>query len=275
MQMNRYARPALLELEVDRLGSDMSEATRGWQSDRIRDYVFPLVEVSEPDEAGSVSLERFLGTAFFIGQQNFAMTASHVAKSERCAGALVLPDNSWLAVRVQAVEVHPEHDVAVLACNPPDDVHTWNSIVSGALDPSPYGGMPYHLHGYPDDAYYELVREGGDRRARPDLIYSAGHVRRRITGDFAIPQVSGSRLIELSSVAGGGCSGSPIFPRGVPNRSGWELAGVYVGERINDRATSVGYGVPIAEFADWEPDLVGHSIRQELHSARSIKLTDP
>ena len=42
------------------------------------------------------------------------------------------------------------------------------------------------------------------------------------------------------------------------------LAGVYVGERTNDRATSVGYAVPSDAFADWIPDLLGRALAVEL-----------
>ena len=43
----------------------------------------------------------------------------------------------------------------------------------------------------------------------------------------------------------------------------WDLCGVYVGERVNERATSVGYAVVLDELAEWIPALVGRSLREE------------
>jgi hypothetical protein len=135
--------------------------------------------------------------------------------------------------------------------------------VSAVSSETVHGSSHYYLFGYPEDAAYEIVRD--DRaQVRPDLVYSEGHVRRRIAG-VPLPKIRGTVFLELSGVAGGGCSGSPVFKTRSPFeiRRPWLLTGVYVGERITDRATSVGYAVPSDEISSWAPDLLGRTLQQE------------
>lgn len=235
------------------------------QGDAIRDYVFPLFEVEQQDASG-LRAGRFLGTGFFVGQRNLALTAAHVLRSTQLpvAVALVDGDSGWRALAVRASEEHPTEDVAVMMIEPPTPGGSWVSMVRWSTD-WVGSSLPYHLWGYPEDAAYELV-EGDQAVLRPDLVYSEGHIRRRLSG-IPLPMIQGSKFFELSDVAGAGCSGSPVLHR----RPGqmWELVAVYVGERVNERATSVGYAVRIEEIGEWVPELVGRSILQEANNVAS------
>lgn len=200
------------------------------QSDAIRDHVFPLFDVGS---GGLLAPARFLGTGFFLGRHDFAMTAAHVIRGVEQAVALLAGPSGWLSFAANAAELHPREDLAVLAMQPPGLEHHWSAFVTlKALETR--SSLPYHLWGYPEDAALDLAETG--QGLRPDLVYSEGHVRRRVT-DVPLPSIRGSRFIELSGVAGAGCSGSPVLRR----RPGemWDLCGVYVGERVNERATSV------------------------------------
>ena len=52
--------------------------------------------------------------------------------------------------------------------------------------------------------------------------------------------------------------------RGATRQRNGALRGVYVGERTNDRATSVGYAVPVEDLGDWIPEPVGRSLAEEV-----------
>jgi hypothetical protein len=222
----------------------------------MRDFVFPLINV-RLDEGG-FAVAGFLGTGFFIGRRNVGLTAAHVSRNFTQAAALIATDDGWRAFAATAPEAHPSEDVAVFELDPPTTRAAWISVCNG-VSVKPLSGMQYNLLGYPEDAYYEVVADG-QPYPRPDMIYSEGHVRRRLRG-VPLPPMTGDVFMELSQVAGAGCSGSPVFWRRGAMGS---LAGVYVGERTNDRATSVGYAVPSDAFADWIPDLLGRALAEEL-----------
>lgn len=100
--------------------------------------------------------------------------------------------------------------------------------------------------------------ENGQAIIRPDLVYNEGYIRRRYTG--SIPALWGSSFYELSEVAGAGSSGAPISK---PTAPIWEVIGIYVGEKVNDRATSVSYAVREDSFRDWKPTILGKSVLEE------------
>jgi len=215
---------------------------------------------------GSLEFGRFLGTGFFVGQQNMGLTAGHVlSKANFPCAALVLNLGQWRVFEIGIVRIHPHEDVAAFEVAPPSAGRSWNSIAEGA-DLDVRSSCPYQLWGYPEDAYFDLGPDGS-AVMRPDLVYSEGHVRRGLDG-VSLDPIRGKRFIELSQVAGPGCSGSPVFSK----RGGsiWRLAGVYVGERVNDRSTSVGYAVPVKPIAEWRPDILrGRSVAEEL-SAKPV-----
>ena len=84
------------------------------QTDRIRDSVFPLVEVASNAE-GSVAFGGLLGTGFMIGMRGYALTARHVLDGAPDARALfVAVDGTWTAVPLVSTELHDVEDVAVI-----------------------------------------------------------------------------------------------------------------------------------------------------------------
>jgi hypothetical protein len=248
------------------------------QSDSIRDYVFPIAEVSM--QGAVTHMECFRGTGFFLGGRNFALTAGHVVKDPKHQlVAFLIQNDQWILFDIDASTIarHPTEDLAVIAVEPPSPSTSWRSIVKDIDDEKVHGSDHYYLFGYPEDAAYELVDESDQVRVRPDLVYSEGHVRRRVV-NVPMRGIHGSSFLELSGVAGGGCSGSPVFAlpspmslvtaalRGVPPPS-WFLRGVYVGERLTDRATSVGYAIPLDALASWAPDLLGRSLKEEANDS--------
>jgi hypothetical protein len=124
----------------------------------------------------------------------------------------------------------------------------------------------YRLFGYPDDATYELL-DGNKALMRPDLVYNEGYIRRRYVSP--LPSVEGTAFYELSEVAGSGASGAPVCKFTHPV---WEVIGIYVGERINERATSVSYAVREQAFRNWVPKILGKSILEE---SRNVSVTSP
>jgi hypothetical protein len=231
------------------------------QSDDIADYVFAIFNV-EP-VGGGLKLTEFLGTGFFVGPHSHALTARHVMKDAKTPAILMRDStrSTWHCFAIKEHEPHPSEDVSLLRIEDPPGGN-WRSIF--AL-PNRYAGssMTYFLFGYPDRAMRELVRDGA-AQMRPDLIYSEGHVRRRIT-DIALPAIAGTRFLELSQVAGAGCSGSPVINKQSLGNNAWQLTGVYVGERLDEDSTSVGYAARLADLADWQPEMLGKTLGEEVN----------
>jgi hypothetical protein len=222
------------------------------QSEAIRDYVFPIVTLHSRE--GNPLFHNFLGTGFLIGNRGFGMTAAHVAQNfkNETVAALFASGSGWLAIPISDSEMHAQEDVAVLKVTG----NSWKSFFrcSGTWEGS---SCKYRMFGYPEDVSYEIVHD--DRaRFRPDLVYTEGYIRRRTNHE--IPTMIGTSLFELSEVAGSGCSGSPIFKFKAPI---WEVIGIYVGEKTNDRATSVAYAVREESFREWRPTILGTSILLE------------
>jgi S1-C subfamily serine protease len=230
-------------------------------TDAIRDHVFPVFEFPPGD--APLTHRNFRGTGFMIGVNGFALTAAHVAEGEFPLRAFVVIGSAWIALEIDEVEHHPTEDVAVMRIRPPSANFTWTTIIQGVAD-RPRSSFPYMLWGYPEDTVLEQL-ESTASTFRPDLIYSEGHVR-RIVRNVPMRQVHGTAFLELSQVAGRGCSGAPVLgSRGSSER--WALAGVYVGERLDDRSTSVGFAARITELLEWSPRLIGHALPAEISAA--------
>ncbi|MCP1289790.1 serine protease [Chromobacterium sp. S0633] len=224
------------------------------QSGRIRDYVFPLATVEK--SGNDLSVKQVLGTAFFIGNQGFALTAKHVitgCESQRICGMLVGDDNGWVGFDVIVRESHPTEDVALIKLAG----SSWRSFFR-LSNTEEHASCKYRLFGYPDDTTQEMV-QGGRVAIRPDLVYNEGYIRRRYNGK--LPSFQGTSFFELSEVAGTGVSGAPVLKI---NSSGpWDVIGIYVGEKLNDRATSVSYAVREESFRQWSPQMLGKTVLEE------------
>jgi len=148
-------------------------------------------------------------------------------------------------VQILKFEQHPVEDVALFRL-PADDYYSPFSVVASQH----YSSAEYSVWGYPEDEHHDRMAAGG---LAPDLVYSAGHIRRRVS--YELPSVApGRSFYELSTPAGNKCSGAPVSELTNP----WHVIGVYVGERRNDTGTlAVGYATRTeALHAHW-PALFG------------------
>ena len=148
------------------------------QRDFIRDFVFPLAIAKKNDR--SYSFKSFIGSGFLFGNKGFALTAAHVIEnhiSELIISMFVGEDNAWHVFDILDHEIHPTEDVAILK-------------ISGGPWNSPFrmrnkwegSSAHYQMFGYPEDAVFELLNASSTRVApMPDLVYTEGYVRRRIT----------------------------------------------------------------------------------------------
>ena len=223
------------------------------QSDRVRDYVFPLCTGEKSPDG--ISFKRFLGSAFLIGQNAYAMTAAHVIHSinEDVFAMFIDENNQWLGFKVIESEIHPEEDVAIIKteCQSLKSFFCLNNEFETQ-------SQQYKQFAYPDDMMYELS-DFGKAIGRPDMIYLQGYIRRRT--NHPIPNMRGKSFFELSQIGGSGCSGSPVFK--IDKLKKLRVMGIYVGERLNERGTSVSYAVREDAIREWSPRLLGHSILVE------------
>lgn len=227
------------------------------QRDYIRDFVFPIAMAQKSEQ--EYMLKLFLGSGFLFGNKGFALTASHVI--EKYANELLITmfvgkDNKWYVFEVLNNESHPKEDIAILKIN-------------GGPWKSPFrmrnkwegSSARYQMFGYPEDAVYDIVDSSSSKvTPRPDLVYTEGYIRRRISFNPGIPNVKGDNFFEVSEIAGRGCSGSPLY---INNNRVWDVIGIYVGEKVNDRGTSVSYAVREDVFRSWSPAILGTSIINE------------
>jgi hypothetical protein len=231
-------------------------------------HVFPLALAQTNGE--SRIFARFLGTAFFTGDRGYALTAAHIIPSEvpsdHVLVAMFNADGAWQTYDLDGQpDRHPTHDLALVKVTGA----FWKTFL--LLDSSWQGSScRYSSWGYPEDVANE-IEVAGQVSPRPDLVYTSGYIRRRVT-DVQIPAICGTALFELSEVAGGGCSGSPVIrqPRPGESQSHWNVIGVYVGERIRaEEATAVGYALRLADLRGWTPSGLGHSLLDESERMRA------
>lgn len=231
------------------------------QRDFVRDFVFPIVMVSSSGRGGELSYNKFLGTGFLIGKRGFAITASHVIGefSKDIAAMFVSQENTWVIFLIQNIEHHPSEDICLLKL----PANSWKSPFKMRKEWEG-ASRDYLMFGYPVDVLHEdLSRMDAYSRVtpRPDLIYTKGYIRRRLTMDLRIPGVRGENFFELSEIGGKGCSGAPVFMK-TPERA-WDVLGIYVGEKLNDVSTSVSFATRADSFRDWVPSILGKTIQEE------------
>lgn len=223
--------------------------------------MFPIVEVDQTEGENDLAYRSLLGTGFLIGKRGFALTASHVigARTINMAAMFVSAENKWAAFLIENLEHHPIEDACVLKL----PAGTWKSPFRMRRE---WEGAwcDYLMCGYPIDALHEDLSHMDDNhivKARPDLVHSKGHIRRRMSIDLHIPSVKGQSFFELSTVAGRGCSGGPVFV--LTHVKAWDVLGIYIGEKLNAESTSVAFATRGDSFKDWCPSILGRSIQQE------------
>jgi hypothetical protein len=235
-------------------GECSATSTTVSDSPLIRDVVLPVVTTT-PDGDG-LALQHFLGSGFLIGPRGYALTAAHIIPPEADGLAVLTASGAeWRAHVVEGCEAHPTQDVAVLKVVEP--LTPSRISVAGAWEGQ---SLPYRSWGYPESVMYEIV-DNGVARPRPDLVYTQGYIRRRVS--WSLSALVGSQFFELSEAAGGGCSGGPVLRMDAGDR--WLLVGVYVGQRETEGAepVRVGYAAREESFRDWRPELLGRTVIEE------------
>lgn len=226
----------------------------------------------DPFEKDAIEFSEFLGTGFLIGGNGYALTAAHVVRKhtqEQLAAMFVGSDLKWFGLVVEHIEFHPTEDIAILKLTTSVQLKSVFRISTVHV----HAGIHYQCYecyGYPLDTLYENLsnkKPDGSIFASPDLIYTEGYVRRRLSWDLHIPDVKGTKFIELSDIAGTGCSGSPVF---VKAQNGCNVLGIYVGEKTEytDEHSQVpprgvAFAVRVEAFSNWAPIKLGHRVKVE------------
>lgn len=229
--------------------------------ENIRDFIFPIVTVKK-DGANTLKITSFLGTGFLIGNRGYALTCSHVIKEyNETIGALFVDNNKWVFLFFDKIEQHLTEDVSIIHINNPD--YIWKSPF--LIDKNKqYGWLDYLMGGYPNDVVWENIintDNGYEIQLRPDLISIKGYVRRRYSGDLGIKGIKGSNFYELSTIAGKGCSGSPVFTN---TNKIWKVFGIYTAEKVIYKgdlgeqyvSTSASYAIRSESFINWKPKIL-------------------
>jgi len=229
----------------------------------VRDFVFPVGTVHN----GIFSLK---GTAFFIGERGFAVTAAHVTDDLRRGGepiGLFTDGHEWYPIPVIDMESHPSEDVAVVKLQ-----GNWHSIIY--INPSSeHSSCDYELWGYPERAATELRRdatspEEAESLIRPDLVYNRGYVRRRLSREFSVSIYRGQAFYELSEVGGSCCSGAPVINH-QRTQGPWPAFAVYIGEETSEALTAVGYATRCDSLAQWIPTILGGRLDEQRASSKT------
>lgn len=195
---------------------------------RLDQSALPILEVQRDDEGG-VSYKSLLGTGFRLGDSNRFLTCAHVIDRQEYVIGFI-HDDGWVALESEVLSVHQELDIAILEIRmdhlPPSPFVISRSNPNSALD--------YHCWGYPADHLhdYGILNSDGITSQVPELIFTKGYVRRRFS--HTLPGLRGAQFIELSEVAGNGCSGAPIIQIKTPYQKPpiHTVIGIYTGERV-------------------------------------------
>lgn len=229
----------------------------------IIDLVFPISLIKINDQ-NLGELEAFLGTGFLVGSQGYALTAAHVVDVNIPSGCILAgmfvdkAINQWKIFPINLVDTHPAEDVALLKFNGDH----WKETTIRVSFEMQFSSFEYKLFGYPNANLYEdvdITDNLGRVLGRPDLIYSLGHIRRRVS--YSLPGIKGNCFYELSQPVGAGCSGSPIFKsiNGI-----WEVVGIY----IADKSVSIPFGAYNKDL-EWEiqtidlPGVLAYAVRMD------------
>lgn len=238
----------------------------------VRDLVFPIILAKKVHDG--IEMVSFLGTGFLVGSKGYALTAAHVVD-------FVIPEDhaivgmfadrvtsKWQVWNADICDIHPKEDVALLKMRS----EHWEETTIKVSFEKQFSAFEYKLFGYPNANLYEdadVRTPDGRVLGRPDLIYSAGHIRRRT--NFSIPSIRGKCFYELSQPVGSGCSGSPIFKS---NNGIWYVVGIYVADKTESVSFNtynknldwvietfempgvLAYAVRMDALSDWKPKVL-------------------
>lgn len=215
--------------------------------DLIVDAVLPLAAASFSNP-GEFSMNRLLGTGFIVGQPQRLITASHVVTGHNNVVGMRVEGRAWLSVGLKQRNDHPSEDISVYELQEQIPCAQWFTLSAEEQ----YASGDYSAWGYPEDIFHDRMDVASDGRVKPlpDIIYSAGHIRRRVS--YPIPVLRGSAFYELSTVVGAGASGGPVL---TGRRGRLEVIGVYIGERTMQTGSTpprqIGYALRLAAVSDW------------------------
>lgn len=226
-------------------------------SDRFRDHVFPICIY----DTVQYTLVNTYGTGFFIGKNGLGLTVAHIFNqidqeiqvNQKAAIMMVAEDLQWQVFDIIQINRHETEDVAIFKT-----VNT-NQIYDSffKLDTEfRQATTEYNAWGYPH-AITKQTTYLADGNPLPDLTYTAGYIRRRVSRELPSVQFTGSKFFELSEMVSEGYSGSPVHLKGKPENT----LGIYAG--ICDEARA-GYAVRSESFLDWKPEILnGKTVLQE------------
>ncbi len=224
----------------------------------IRDFIFPLIKARTLDE--EFEYEELIGTGFLIGNRGFAITAAHVVeqlmegdRNLENIQAIFADDTKWFGYSIECYEKHETEDVAIIKLKN----FKRDSFLKVLCDKQ-HAAIEYHCWGYPRDVAKELQKLDENAMERPDLIFTQGYIRRRISGPL-YPTIlfRGVEFYELSETVGQGNSGGPIILKSPPYG---KVIGLYIGEKEQG---NIGYAVRAEAFANWSPKILEKTIIEE------------
>jgi hypothetical protein len=228
---------------------------------QIRDYIFPLLRARKNGQ--SIEAGELIGTGFLIGKTGFAITAAHVIeqlnddiKEDELVIALFIENNQWIVVFVEQQEKHPSEDVGIIKLAN----FTRKSFLE-INDAPQHSTCEYHCWGYPHEVAKELSKLYEDSPDRPDLIFTQGYVRRRISRELYPTMIfRGKQFYELSETVGGGNSGGPLILKNSIGKTNWQVFGIYIGEKNEG---DLSYGVRADAFSLWIPQILNRTVKEE------------
>lgn len=229
-------------------------------SPAIRDIVLPIFLGAWKDN--EFEYRTITGTAFSIGKRGFALTAAHVIDQIADDGGgsavgAINANGAWMPIRILDTEKHPTEDVAIIHLS--SIPHPSWLVISHTPENQ---SCTYDAWGYPIviaelSSKYEM--HGKDS---PDLVYTSGYIRRRVSHELPMSVYRGSAFYEISDIAGDGCSGGPVIKRQSGSRATWELIGVYIGA-AQTSGMQVAYATRADAFANWHPKILGRTVHEE------------
>ena len=227
----------------------------------IRDYVFPLIKGKQKND--SIKAGELIGTGFLIGKNGYAVTAAHVIdqlldgnREDDVILGLFVVNTKWVGVIIEKCEKHESEDVGIMKLKK----FKRESLLKISDIPQ-YSSCEYHCWGYPHEVAKELQNLDKNVPDRPDLIFTQGYIRRRISREL-YPTIifRGKQFYELSGTVGQGNSGAPIILKKSIGKKYWEVIGIYIGEKSEG---NLSYAVRAEAFANWTPKILGKTLKEE------------